>query len=187
LRKSLTLAAIISIIHSGSAVILSFLLYFVLTGIKGMMQIRMQGYFMGISGIFIILIGLLFLLLKIFDKDKIDSSNRSAGKNLILIGFSAGIVPCPAALMIMLFTISNNLVTVGLASVISISTGMFFLLTLIGIISIKSRDGIITASGKITKNSEIVSAVIEYVSIILIILIGISMSLNMILNLIKQE
>ena len=185
LKKSLLLSGIVSIIHSGSAIILSFLLYFVLTGIKGMFKIKLQSYFMATSGILIIIIGILFLILKIFHKDEINSKSLPKNRNLILIGLSAGIVPCPVALMIMLLTISKNIIFIGLLSVFSISMGMFFLLTIIGLISIKSRDGIIFVSGKITKNNEIISTVIEYMSIIFIILIGIGMSLNIILSLVR--
>lgn len=192
LRKSLILAAIISAIHSGSAIILSFLLYFVLTGIRGMFKIQLQSYFMAVSGIFIVVIGVLFLILKIVKKDhaKLDEkvkdenikNDKRKNRNLILIGISAGIVPCPAALMLMLFTLSQGKIYIGLLAVLSISLGMFFLLTIIGLISIKSRDGILFVSGKLTKKTETISTVLEFVSIGLIILIGLSMSSGIILN-----
>ncbi len=125
-RKSLILAGIVSIIHTGSAIILSFLLYFILTGIKGMFRIKMQSYFIAVNGILILIIGVFFLFLKILHKDEANIKNSAKSRNLMLIGFSAGIVPCPVALMIMLLTISKNITLIGLASVISISIGMFF-------------------------------------------------------------
>ena len=183
LQKSLLLASIVSVIHTGSAVVLSFLLCFILTGIKGMFRIKMQSHFMAVSGILITVIGIFFLFLKILQKEETKTSTKN--KNLFLIGFSAGIVPCPVALMIMLLAISRNITIIGLVSVISISIGMFFLLTIIGLISIKSRDGILLTLSRITKKSEIVSMIIEYISIILIILIGIGMSLKILLTIIK--
>jgi len=177
LKKSVELAAIISIIHTGAAVILSFLLFFVLTGIKGMMRIRMQGYFIAVSGVLVAIAGIVFLLMNIFSKKKEESGPAGRNTGIVAIGISAGIIPCPAALMIMLLTLSGRIPAIGLASVVSMSLGMFFLLSAIGFISIKSRNGIISISDLSVKKSELVSTVLEYISIILIIIIGVAMSL----------
>lgn len=187
LKKSLILSVIISVIHTGSAVVLSFLLFFVLTSIKGMFRIKMQSYFMAASGLLILIIGILFLFLKIFRKNPKNNIEEKHSKNgnLILIGVSAGIVPCPASLMIMLLALSKNIICIGLTSVLSISLGMFFLLTIIGVISIKSRDGIIFFSDKTLKKSKLISIILEYFSIVLIIIIGLGMSLNFILSFIR--
>lgn len=180
LKKSLSLAALISVIHTGAAIILAFLLYFVFTGIKGMFRIKMQGYFMGISGVTIVVVGLTFMLVKIFKKNKKEKLNdkHSPSKgNVLAVGFSAGMVPCPAALMIMLLTLSRGAIVAGFVSVISISLGMFILLSLIGLLSIKSRSGILSVSGKFVSNTEIIAEVLEFVSIILIMMIGVFMAL----------
>ncbi len=182
LRKSLRLATIISLIHSGSAVIISVLLYYVLTGIQGFFHIKMQSYFMVVSGILIVIIGVFFLIYKILHKEKDISEDKIKNKGLVFIGISAGIVPCPAALMIMLFTLSNSIPTVGLASVAGISAGMFILLSGIGYISIKSRKGIMAVSQKIINRTEAISAIVEYLSIILMIFIGMTMSLKILLT-----
>ncbi len=174
LRKSLVLSMIISIIHTGSAIILSFLLFFVLTGIKGMFRIKLQSYFMIASGILIIVAGTFFLIFKIFCKEKDGEDKNLDDKNLLLIGISAGIVPCPVALMIMFLTLSKKAFFIGLLSVSFISFGMFVLLSLIGIASSKLRDGILSVSSRFIKKGETVAVIIEYVSILLIIFIGIS-------------
>jgi len=174
IQKSVILSAIISIIHTGSAIILALLLYFALAGLKGVFQIKLQSYFIIASGILITIIGVLFLVLKIIHKNK-ETSNAGKNRNIFLIGISAGIVPCPVALMISLLTLSNNIYIIGIISVISISLGMFFLLSLIGFLSIKLRNGVLNLSSKTLNKGDIISTIIEYTSIILIIIIGVVM------------
>ncbi|MFO7810397.1 MAG: hypothetical protein R6V47_03380 [Candidatus Delongbacteria bacterium] len=189
LKRAFTLAGIVALVHTGSAIILSILLYFVLTGVKGMFRIRLQSYFIGASGILITTIGLLFLFFKIYSKGKKKEEGKielSGKSNLILVGAAAGIVPCPVASMLMLLTLSHGIVHIGLLAVAGISAGMFFLLSLIGLLTIKSRDGIMALSEKKFKRSETVSTVIEYVSVGLIILIGLGMSSSLLLNMFGQ-
>ncbi len=181
-RKSFFMSALISFIHTGSAIILALLFYFVLTGIKGMFRIKVQGYFMIASGVMITIIGMIFLIHKLLRKGtvrgeekNIELNNNSKRTNFVLIGISAGIVPCPVALMISIFTLSNNIFYVGVFSVISMSFGMFFLIFVVGLISIKLRSGLFEISEKFLKRGETFSTIIEYISIILIIIIGIAM------------
>ncbi len=180
IEKSLILSALISIIHTGSAIILALLFYFVFTGVKGMFQIKVQSYFIVASGVLITVVGLIFLTFKIFGKD---SEKRSVkDRNLLLIGISAGIIPCPAALMISLLTLSKGIFIIGFISVVSISLGMFSLLSLIGFLSIKGRNSILLLSDEGLKRGEIFSTVIEYISILLIILIGVLMFSSILLK-----
>ncbi len=182
LKKSLTMAAIVSIIHIGSAIILSFLLYFILTGIKGMLRIKMQGYFMAASGILITIMGLIFLGLKILKASEIKSETRFKNKNFLLVGISAGIVPCPVTLTVMLFSLSKGVPILGIVSAVSISVGMFMLISLIGFTAIKFRDGILFLSDKTVRKTELVSVILEYASIAMIIVIGLLMSLSILLK-----
>ncbi|MFP4521947.1 MAG: nickel/cobalt transporter [Fibrobacterota bacterium] len=175
LKKSVFLAGIISIIHNGSAVILSFLFAFIFTGIKGMMHIKIQGYFMLMSGILITLTGIIFLIIKLRSRKKRKQGREAGfenGRGILLTGFSAGLVPCPVAIMIMMLAISKGNVMLGLLVVASISTGMFFLLSVIGAFSIKARDGMLSFSEKKLKNSERIAEFIQYASIAVIIFIG---------------
>ena len=119
------------------------------------------------------------MIFKIFKKEKhLDTKN----KNTFMIGISAGIVPCPVALVIMLFAISNDIIVIGLFSILAISFGMFILLILVGIISIKLRDGLMALSSQFSKKVELVSLVVEYLSIVLIILIGLFMFLRFLIK-----
>ncbi|HNZ25852.1 MAG TPA: hypothetical protein PLG34_00005 [Spirochaetota bacterium] len=170
-QKSLLLAAIISIIHTGSAIILAILFRFVLTGLKGIFRIKLQNYFITASGILIIIIGILFFILKIIHKNN-ESIKLKKNTNIFLVGVSAGIIPCPVALTISLLTLSKNIFIIGILSVTSISLGMFILISLVGFLSIILRDQMLTLSNKLLNKGKLFSIIIEYVSIILIIIIG---------------
>ncbi len=176
LRKSFFLSMVISVIHVGSAILLAFILTYFLKGLGGMFKIKLQSYIMLASGILITLVGLGFLLTKIFTKQKHEHHLPANNKNIFLIGISAGIVPCPVALMIMLFTISQGIVWQGIILVLSMSLGMLALLMPLGMVSIKARDGLLKlTTHKLKDQVGKVSVFIEYLSIIFIILIGVMM------------
>jgi len=175
LRKVFSLAGTISVIHSGFAVMLSLLLFYIFTGVKGMMKLKLQSYFIAASGILILLIGLFFLVLKIMKKDEPEIKLFKKSHNVFLVSIAAGIVPCPAALMIMLLTLSKDAVFIGLIAVAAISAGMFLVLSAVGIIAHKSRAGLFAVAEKKVKRIEMVAQIVEYLSILLIILIGAGM------------
>ena len=176
LSRSLALGAIVSFVHTLSAIILSLLLFYLLTGIRGMFRIQLQSYFIVGSGVLIFLLGILFLFLKFFKRKTENSQNNWGKKSFLLVGISAGIIPCPVSSMIMLLTLSRGVVYIGLISVFSISLGMFVVLAATGLLSIFTRSGILNATTRVFKKTETVSTVIEYLSIAFIIFLGLSMA-----------
>jgi len=174
-RNVFALSGWISVIHSGFAVILSFLLFYIFTGVKGMMKLKLQSYFIAASGILILLVGIVFLVLKILKKDEPDLKLFKKSNNIYLVSIAAGIVPCPAALMIMLLTLGKNAVWVGLTAVAAISAGMFIILSVVGLLSLKSRTGLLALAANRVRRVEIVAETVEYLSIMLIILIGLGL------------
>lgn len=178
LRKSLLLSAIVASVHSGSAVILSFLFTFVLTGIRGMFHITLQGYFTLAGGILILIIGIVFLIVRLSRKHHhhhVHDKAHGHTRNIYLIGLSAGMVPCPAALVIMLLTISYQATLIGVISVLSISLGIFSLLTVVGLITIRARAGLLRFAERRMHRGATVSTILEYASTFFIIIIGTTM------------
>jgi nickel/cobalt exporter len=176
------LGGVISLVHSGSAVIISFLLFYIFTAIKGIMKIQLQGYFILVSGILITVVGLVFLILKVIKKDEISINTSNSNINTFLLGAAAGIVPCPAALMIMLMAIGKNIIFVGLTSVLFISLGMFLVLSAVGFLSLTSREKVLNLAEGGTRKSILVSEIIEYLSMVAIIAIGLSITISMIVK-----
>jgi len=108
LKKSVLMSAIASLVHTFTAILLSLVLYYILTGIKGMLRIRMQSYFIVANGIMIILIALLFLYFKLRKKNETNLPPKWKNRNLVLVGISSGMIPCPVSSTIMLLTISKS-------------------------------------------------------------------------------
>jgi nickel/cobalt transporter (NicO) family protein len=179
LKKVLLLSSVIALVHSGSAILLSLALSFIFTTVKGLFRIKIQSYFIIISGIMITIVGLIFLILKIIKKDELNLDENLKSRNIFLIGVAAGIVPCPVALTIMLLSISRNILFVGLLSVISISIGMFIVLSTIGFITIQSRKGLLSFTENKFHKRDVITSILEYGTVILIIFIGLSMSFSM--------
>ena len=178
ISKSLLLSAIVSLTHTSTAIILSLLLSFIFTGVQRFFHIKLQYYFTFASGLMIILIAIAFFIFKLINKFKKQEKKVEFKKNLILTGISAGIVPCPVSLMVMLFAISHNIIIIGLSVVFSISIGMYLLLSLIGFISIKTRNTLLELSEKKIKKSEYIGDSIEVISILIMFIIGFSMTFN---------
>lgn len=88
-------------------------------------------------------------------------------KSVIAIGLSTGLIPCPAALALLLLGISNNQVYAGLIYVLIFSLGLAFAIVLMSIIFVKSRNVLkrYVNSSKINK--------LPLISGFIIILIGI--------------
>uniref|UniRef100_A9A831 High-affinity nickel-transporter n=1 Tax=Methanococcus maripaludis (strain C6 / ATCC BAA-1332) TaxID=444158 RepID=A9A831_METM6 len=88
-------------------------------------------------------------------------------KGSIAIGLSAGLVPCPVALAVLLFSISNNAIFDGLTYVIVFSIGLAMSIALFSILLVKSKDFL----EKYIKNEQINK--LPLISGIIIILFGI--------------
>ncbi len=67
-------------------------------------------------------------------------------KTVVFASFVAGIVPCPGASTILLFSLSLQVPGVGIASVAAMSLGMGLTISLTGVLTILARRGVFTAS-----------------------------------------
>ncbi len=181
---ALSLAVIISVIHSSTAIILAVMFKTVLISVKGLARMRIQNGFTLISGLIIITIGVVYLVKRIRKKEPPaakQSYNAAAStdkrwlKNLV-IGFSVGIVPCPLSLTIMMIAIAYNIFWVGIASVISLTLSMVFLLYIISIYTLKSRQKIETVNEKKHGALKPVTSILGYTGNALIIMIGLFLS-----------
>jgi ABC-type nickel/cobalt efflux system permease component RcnA len=61
-------------------------------------------------------------------------------KNLLLFGISAGLLPCPSALVLMLSAIALNRTALGLVLIVFFSAGLAGTLTLVGLLLVYARD-----------------------------------------------
>lgn len=77
--------------------------------------------------------------------------------------------------MILLLAIGKDVIWLGLLSVFSVSLGMFALLVPIGIAATTSRRGVLTLIHRLGRSTEELAVWLEYMSIALILTIGVVM------------
>lgn len=107
-----------------------------------------------IAGIILILVGL-WIIRKFYHphhnhehnnhkhnahEHNIDTTNADTTKGVIAIGLSTGLVPCPAALAVLLFSLSNNQIYNGIVYVLIFSMGLAISITVLSILFVKSKD-----------------------------------------------
>lgn len=88
-------------------------------------------------------------------------------KGVVAIGLSTGLIPCPAALAVLLFSIGNNQIYSGLTYVLIFSAGLAIAITLLSVLFVKGRGFIQRYMSNQTVNK------IPLVSGAIIILIGV--------------
>ena len=169
LLEAPVLAFQISAIHIASAIVMVFLLNLTLD------QVLTVGYekaFWGkiISYSFTIFVGMLLLFKKIF-ANKLEESSISL--NRIVLPLAAGMVPCTGALLVLLYSMANNTLFMGVIMVIAIGLGIATTLTALGIVTLISKK-VVTLETPFTKGRNI-GLTFEYIGVFAIITLGIVM------------
>jgi len=187
--KALRVSAMIGVVHTFSAFILTLVVYYVITNFLAQVLDNAVFYTTKISAIIIIIIAI-HLFIKKFQADKkrkLHSNNfvfsttaheSSCGCNackvdnqadLALI-FSAGIIPCPGTVTLFIFAFSLELYTVGIFSALLMSLGMSTIIFLSAIISVTIRKKGLTERPRLKR-------ILEYLSLTIIFVLGLALLL----------
>jgi ABC-type nickel/cobalt efflux system permease component RcnA len=171
---ALKLVGIIVMTHTGLAILLAFLFHLVFTGIRGVAGITFQNNFTFAGGIIIILIGLFLVVREIKSSDDESRARIAVSKgSMMLMGISAGIVPCPVSLAIMTIALSSGIWYAGFISVFAISLGLAAVLFAVAVCIEKSREGLLRVIASNSRLSKLVSGALSYGGLAAIILLGI--------------
>lgn len=163
--QAFSLGYLISIIHAISALILTFGIYFILESMFRQNFNHYSKITMQISAIMIILIGF-YIITSSYLARKQKEKKLSTNKSKYALAFSAGVVPCPGVMTIVLFCIMLKQYLLGVLAAISMSIGMGFTISLVGVLSI-------TLNKKTNNFLENKSFILEIFGGILILLLGI--------------
>ncbi len=123
-----------------------------------------------ISYALITLVGFVLLAKKIFEKklkEKMINLNRG------ILAVAAGIIPCTGALLVLLFTMANNAMVMGIFLVIAIGLGIMTTLSAVGIITMSAKKAA-SRETFFTKGKNI-SVALEYLGACMIISLGLIM------------
>lgn len=162
--QAFSLGYLISIIHAISALVLTFGIYFIL---ESMFRQNFNYYSkitMQISTAMIIIVGF-YIITSSYLSRKHKEQKLKKNKSKYALAFSAGVVPCPGVMTIVLFCIMLKQYLLGVLAAISMSIGMGFTISLVGILSI-------SLNKKTNNFLENKSFILEILGGILILLLG---------------
>ena len=166
--KALSMAGLIGVVHTFSAFILTFVIYYSVSTFLGNYFNDAEAIATKISAVIIILIAL-FLIYKKILKHKHQSSCECSGCKThstdIGVVLAAGIVPCAGTVTIFIYTMSLNLYFIGFLSAVFMSLGMSLIIYITALLSIKIRD-------KASSNTTLLK-LFEYGSLVFILSLGV--------------
>ncbi len=134
-KEAIKLGYLISLVHALSALIITFIVYFILQGLFSKTFKELSNISMMISAVMIIVVGIYLFVKAIKAKKEKERTDFSKEKSEYAIAFSAGIVPCPGVMTIVLFCISTGNLYLGILSAVVMSLGMGFTISLAGILT----------------------------------------------------
>ena len=142
-KKAIKLGYLIAIVHTLSALSITFIVYFILQELFSKTFKELSNISMIISAVMIIIVGIYLFIKAIKAKKEKERTDFSKEKSEYAVAFSAGIVPCPGVMSIVLFCISTGNLYLGILSAIVMSLGMGFTISLAGILTsyVSSKSG----------------------------------------------
>ena len=135
-KKAFKMGYMISIIHALSALIFTFGIFFILKTMFRKNFNEFSDIAMLISSVMIISVGLYLIYEAYSGRKHKEKRVKRSSKSEVAVAFSAGVVPCPGVMTIVLFCIVLGQFTLGVLAAIAMSIGMGLTISLAGILSI---------------------------------------------------
>jgi len=135
-KKAFKMGYMISIIHAISALIFTFGIFYILKTMFRKNFNEMSILTMQISAFMIICIGLYLIYSAYKEKNSKERKLQNQNKSEYIVAFSAGIVPCPGVMTIVLFCIVLEQYILAVLAAITMSIGMGLTISIAGILSI---------------------------------------------------
>lgn len=135
-KKAFKMGCMISVIHAFSALLFTFGIYFILKTMFRKNFDELSHIAILISAVMIIFVGLYLIYEAYAHKEHKEKKVENSSKSEVAVAFSAGVVPCPGVMTIVLFCIVLGQFTLGVLAAIAMSIGMGLTISLAGILSI---------------------------------------------------
>ena len=134
-KEAFKMGYLISIIHTISALSISFVLYYLLEVVFSQTFQEVSFYMTKISALLIIGVGIYLF----FEQHKEHFAANSTQRSDLSIALSAGVIPCPGVMTIILFSILIGNISVGIAAAVFMSAGMGLTISLSAIVATATR------------------------------------------------
>jgi len=164
-KKAFKVGYLISVFHALSALVFTFGIYFIIEKMFRRNFAEFSNIAMSVSAVMIILVGLYLLYEAYSGRKHKEKKIQKTNKSEYAVSFSAGVVPCPGVMTIVLFCVVLGQYTVGILSAVAMSIGMGLTISLAGIFAIalnKKAGGFLKSYG----------FVLEMFGAILVLLLG---------------
>ena len=135
-KKAFKMGYLISVFHAISALIFTFSIYFIL---KTMFRKNFNDFSemaVLISACMIIVVGLYLVYEAYSGRKAKEKKLQKPSKSELTVAFSAGVVPCPGVMTIVLFCIVLGHTMLGILAALAMSLGMGITISLAGIFSV---------------------------------------------------
>ena len=135
-KKAFKMGYMISIIHAISALLFTFGIFFILKTMFRKNFNEFSDIAMQISAFMIVGVGLYLIYEAFIARKGKEKAIKKSSKSEVAVAFSAGVVPCPGVMTIVLFCIVLGQYTLGILAAVAMSIGMGLTISLAGIFSI---------------------------------------------------
>jgi ABC-type nickel/cobalt efflux system permease component RcnA len=135
-KKAFKMGYMISAIHAISALIFTFGIFLILKTMFRKHFDSLSSLTMQISAGMIMMVGLYLIYEAFKSRYEREKKIKKEAKSEIAVALSAGIVPCPGVMTIVLFCVVLGQYTLGIMAAIAMSIGMGLTISIAGILSI---------------------------------------------------
>ena len=170
-KKAFKMGYMISVIHAISALVFTFSIYFILKTMFRKNFNEFSEMAILISACMIIVVGIYLIYEAYMGRKAKEKKLQKSQKSEVAVAFSAGIVPCPGVMTIVLFCIVLGHTTLGILAAFSMSLGMGLTISLAGILSValnKKASGFLNTKGYL----------LELLGGVLVLLLGVFLLLS---------
>nr|MQY77221.1 hypothetical protein [Spirochaeta sp.] len=149
LVKGLVMGTLIAILHAGSAITLVLIIYLIIRGSYLSSLEDISRIIRIVSFALIMLIGIYLVVASIYKSRRARSPIYKTGdnknqenKNIFSVALAVGIVPCPGAVLILLFSISMEILAIGVLLTLAMAAGMAVTISAVASLAILTRQGL---------------------------------------------
>jgi nickel/cobalt exporter len=179
-KKGVFLGGLIAGLHAGTSIVLVLIIYGVVSKTVLMHVENTTRTISLISYAMITLVGLVLLCLRIRHKTHHGTDAHSpdsvpgagSNKSLISVALAAGMVPCPGTILLLIFSISLDMLPLGILLALAIAIGMAVTIALAAIAAIISRKLLLEIILHTQKKRLMLSHGLELAGCIAIVLLG---------------
>lgn len=174
--KGIMTGAVAAFFHGLSAIILVLAIYYLSIKRVSTTFDNVSTSLMTISYLLIIALGIMLFSIRVYELIKTrgsygSSKDKGVGSPAVMI-LSLGLVPCPGAMIILLFFMSMRLLHIGIWMAICMSAGMALSVALVALLGLGTKNTLFNISHQQGTGRRILLSILEIGAPVIIIMIG---------------